>query len=212
MPLKFCPKCGGKLEPDDDLKFCTYCGADLRDRAESKQDMSEHVVSQVPVPSQPRPQAAPVSSVQQPEQATPPSSPTQGYSREQFADFLPRFVAWLIDIILIGIMGLFISFFIDFNLIVFNLVDWLIGFLYFFLFGAFNNGQTLGKALFKFRTVDEDDLKVASTGRYLIDAIFKSYFLLLIIDTLIGLLANSGDPKKKIRLSQNIAKLVVIKE
>ncbi|MFX1411797.1 MAG: RDD family protein [Promethearchaeota archaeon] len=196
MSLKFCPKCGNKLETDS--LFCDSCGADLRTRKE---------VSKV----------APTERIEAPrEQPVKKDIP----SGVEYGDFWPRLVAIIIDGIIIGLAGWIISFLIFlpnfiYNPLTFNRwwftfpFDWLIGFLYFWLLETYNNGQTLGKAALNLRTVDEKTLEPTTPGKYAINNILKSSGLLL-IDFLIGIIMNSGQPEKRLRVMQNASETVVI--
>lgn len=144
----------------------------------------------------------------------------------EHADVLFRFVAWIIDIILIFIISNIIFSFIrpieNFWTIPFSYIDppfwWIansiqfaIGFLYYWLLESFNNGQTLGKMALKLRTVNENTLQVASSKSYALNNVFKES-VLLVIDVLIGFFTSYDNKKKKIRIMQNISKTVVIKE
>lgn len=144
----------------------------------------------------------------------------------EHADVLFRFVAWIIDIILIFIISNIIFSFIrpieNFWTIPFSYIDppfwWIansiqfaIGFLYYWLLESFNNGQTLGKMALKLRTVNENTLQVASSKSYALNNVFKGS-VLLVIDVLIGFFTSYDNEKKKIRIMQNISKTIVIKE
>ncbi|MFX1420005.1 MAG: RDD family protein [Promethearchaeota archaeon] len=195
MSLKFCPKCGGKLDPD--AVFCPACGADLKVRKESK-TIVDYEAPKTKVKSQTQTESV------------------------QYADFVIRLIALIIDSIIIGIMGSILSLIIFAFWIPFNIFDpfggwwtvsfpfdWLIGFLYHWLLEAYNNGQTLGKMALKIRTVDENTLKTTKPGNYAINNIFKSSPF-LILDLIIGVLKNSGDPQNRLRIMQNVSETVVI--
>jgi uncharacterized RDD family membrane protein YckC len=195
MSLKYCPKCGSKLEPN--TTYCTSCGADLKVR----QKFAETSMT-----------------------STAESPPTSKISSESviYADILKRIVAFIIDSIIIGIVGgglswlIFVPWLPSYN--VFNPLgnwwitfpfDWMIGFLYYWLLEARNRGQTVGKMAMNIRTVDEKTLKPATSNNNAINNILKgSPFL--IVDVIIGLLKNSEDPKKRLRYMQNISETVVI--
>ncbi|MBD3253663.1 MAG: zinc-ribbon domain-containing protein [Candidatus Lokiarchaeota archaeon] len=198
MGLKFCPKCGAKLEGDS--SFCSFCGADLKDREgkPSEQPIPKEQVPQ-PRPPVPRPQATqyPI---------------TQTNDASKYADFLPRLVAYIIDIIIVSIISLVISLlFLRFNLFLWGIIQFVIALLYFWILEAMNKGQTIGKAIMHLRTVDEQTLEPATLGNYFINNLLKGYWILFIIDFLIGVISNSRDPKKRLRIMQNASNTVVIK-
>lgn len=194
MSLKFCPKCGNKLEPDS--QFCDTCGADLRTRKE---------VSEVT----PTVKTEPPKTV---EKVTP--------SGVVYGDFIPRLVAIIIDGIIISIISWVISFLIFLPFFFYHpfrirewwytfSFDWLIGFLYFWLMESYNDGQTLGKAALNLRTVDENTLEPTDLAKYAVNNLLKGSWLLL-LDFLIGIIINSGEPNKRLRFMQNASGTVVI--
>lgn len=194
MSLKFCPTCGSELEPN--AMYCTSCGADLSTRKEVSETVSE--------------------------KKTQPAVKI-GQEGVEYADFFPRLFALILDGIIIGIIGSSLSWIFFVPWIPFNIFDpfggwwyvsfpfdWLIGFLYSWLLEAKNNGQTVGKMALKIRTVDEKTLDTATTSNYAINNLLKpSAFLLL--DFIIGVFKNSGDPKKRLRIMQNASDTVVIR-
>jgi uncharacterized RDD family membrane protein YckC len=191
--LKFCPKCGSELEPD--AAFCPACGEQLEVRKKISQSFVDTVESKPPI-----------------QQGT-----------VQYADFLIRLVAIIIDSIVIGIIGSIISFiifvpWIPYNPLIFWEVNWwttsfpfnwLLGFMYHWLLEAYNHGQTVGKMALKIRTVDEKTLGTATPRAYAINDIFKSSPF-LILDLIIGVLKYSGDPKNRFRIMQHVSETVVI--
>ena len=194
MALKFCPKCGKKLEPD--ASFCDACGADLREKKETSE-------TSTPVISEPIQEAK-----LKPETVI-------------YAYFLKRIIAWIFDGIIILMITSAFSWILILPWYSFNLFDpfrawwfnvpvgWLLGFLYHWGLETYNNGQTLGKMALNIRTVDEKTLGQATSSNYAINNIFKgSPFLIL--DLIIGILKNSGDPKKRVRVMQNVSETVVI--
>ncbi len=143
----------------------------------------------------------------------------------EHADVLFRFIAWIIDIILISIISNIVFLFIrpienfwtlPFSYInppywwITNSIQFAIGFLYYWLLESFNNGQTLGKMALKLRTVNEDTLQVASLKSYALNNVFKGS-VLLIVDVLIGFFTSYDNDKRKIRIMQDVSKTVVIK-
>ncbi|MFX1317077.1 MAG: RDD family protein [Promethearchaeota archaeon] len=196
MSLKFCPKCGNELEPNS--QFCDTCGADLRSRkATSEVTTTEKIEA---------PQKQPVEKIV-------PSGVIYG-------DFWPRFGAIIIDGIIISIIGWVVSFLIFLPFFFYNPfvvrrmwftfpINWLIGFLYFWLMETYNEGQTLGKIALNLRTVDEKTLEPTTPEKYAINNLLKSGGL-LIIDFIIGIIKNSGEPEKRLRIMQNVSETVVI--
>ena len=87
--------------------------------------------------------------------------------------------------------------------------NWLIGFLYSWLLETYNNGQTIGKIALNIRTVDEKTLTSAAPGNYAINNLLKPSGL-IILDFIIGVMKNSGDPKNRFRIMQNVSETVVI--
>ena len=192
MSLKFCPSCGEKLE--EDSKFCVSCGTDLKTHLETPGSIPAQAISAK-------------------------KTPTLTPEGVQYADFLPRFVALIIDGIIISLIGSSISWVINpFNILdpwgiafnwLNNLISYVIGFIYFWGLESYNNGQTLGKMAMKLRTVDANTFQVAEPGKNAINSLAKpSGFLIL--DLIIGLISNSGDQQKRIRILQSISETAVI--
>ncbi|MFX0058552.1 MAG: RDD family protein [Candidatus Hodarchaeota archaeon] len=134
----------------------------------------------------------------------------------KYADFAPRAIAWFIDIIIINIASTPLSLFVTLGNFWFGTTfyNFLIGFCYFWLLEAFNKGQTVGKMALKLRTVDETTLEITTPAQYAINNISKATGF-LILDVIIGILINSSadEPaRKRLRLTQNIAKTTVIAE
>ncbi len=195
MSLKFCPKCGGELEPDS--RYCVSCGADLGKRKE---------VTETPYTSFPEKKVQTV-------KVTP--------GAVEYGDFWSRLVALIIDGIIIGIIGSVISW-IVFWWVPFNIfdpfggwwsvgfpLDWLIGFIYFWATDVYNSGQSVGKMAMNLRTVDEKTLDIASSGNYAVNNLLKPSGL-LILDLIIGILKGSEE-KNQYRIMQQVSETVVIK-
>jgi len=183
LSVKFCLNCGNELESN--TTFCPFCGTDL--------GVNEEQIKKSP-------------------------------SKVEYAGFWSRLVALIIDSIIIGLIGSILSFIIFVSWIPFNIFDplggwwtisfpfdWMIGFLYHWGFETGKNGQTVGKMAMKIRTVDEKTLSSTTSRNYAINNVFKSSPF-LIIDFLIGIIKNSGDSKRRIRVMQNISETVVITE
>lgn len=200
--MKYCSQCGSKV--DEDAKFCNYCGTAL----EMRQIASE---TPPPITTQPIPkqQIRPVQKIEPIESVQVPNV--------EYADFGSRLVAWIIDLIIIGIIGSAISWAIFPPYISSNwwwhstLVNWLIGFLYLWILESQNQGQTIGKLAMHLRTVDEKSFKVTTPSKYAINNLLKTSGLFL-LDLLIGIIVNSKEPeKRKLRFTQNLSETVVIK-
>ena len=194
MSLKFCPKCGNKLESGS--SFCDSCGAGLGTRTEIPAAISPGLTQTAQEPK---------------------AKPEIMY----YPDFLKRVIAIIFDSIIIGLIGSVFSLFLITPYYRVNMFDpfgawwftfpfdWLIGFLYHWLMESKNNGQTLGKMALNIRTVDEKTLGQASSSNLALNNIFKSSPF-LILDLIIGYLKNSGDPTKRYRIMQNVSETVVI--
>ena len=198
MSLKFCPKCGGKL--DEDMEFCSYCGADLRERIKIAQSGSS---------PQSKKEVPPIT--HEPPKTTITEDKKKDFSDIVFADFLSRFFALLIDlgmIILISFVSLI--FLHRIGPIFFVLVVPLISFLYFWLLESINSGQTIGKRILKLKTVNAETFEVAGVGNYLLNNFLK-FSPLILLDFIIGLLFNINDKKKRLRIFQNVSNTTVIK-
>jgi uncharacterized RDD family membrane protein YckC len=134
----------------------------------------------------------------------------------RYADFAPRAIAWFIDIIIINIASIPLSWFVNLGNFWFatSFYNFLVGFCYFWLLEAFNKGQTVGKMALKLRTVDESSLELTTPAQYAINNISKATGF-LILDVIIGILINSSaeEPeRKRLRLTQNFARTTVIVE
>lgn len=191
MSVQYCPHCGAALD-DPSAKFCPSCGAAI--------DVAVTPTAEAPPPPPPPPTEVP----------PPPSAPAE---QIVYAKFGERFLAVILDGIIIAIVS-WIGIFAILGLAadyfgVGSLFSWLLAFLYFWALESFNNGQTIGKMALKLRTVDEYSLTPAQPGNLVINNLSRGWWLIL--DFIIGILANSGDPKKRLRILQNLSKTVVIK-
>jgi uncharacterized RDD family membrane protein YckC len=192
MSVQYCPHCGASID-DPSTKFCPHCGSAI--------DLAVTPTAEAPPPPPPPPTAVP-----------PPPSATE--EQVVYAGFGERLLAFIIDVILIGIIS-WIGFFAiighTMNYLGFGgLFTWLLAFLYFWALEAFNNGQTIGKMALKIRTVGEYSLTPATPGNLVINNLSRGWWV-IILDFIIGILANSGDEKKRLRILQNLSKTVVIK-
>lgn len=194
MSVKFCPKCGSELEPN--TSFCASCGADLRTKKVEPSPTSKTVYQ-------------------------PAAKITQG--NVEYANFISRLLAIIIDGIIITIIGSLLSLAIFVPWVPFNIFnpfeggfwtfsfpfDWVIGFFYFWLLEGYNDGQTVGKKALNIRTVDEKTLGTSTSSKYALNNILKpSGFIIL--DLIIGIIKNSGDPKGRLRIMQYVSETVVI--
>jgi uncharacterized membrane protein YeaQ/YmgE (transglycosylase-associated protein family) len=194
MTVKFCPKCGSELASE--VSYCPNCGADLTKRSEKSQ--KPMVLEEDIEPKVARPKRT-----------------------VHYATFGRRFLAWLIDIILLGIISSIIAGVINLALLGFSffsqlyqstIINFIIGFLYFWLLESYNRGQTLGKMALNLRTVDETTLKVADPSKCVINNILKPTPF-IILDFIIGVLASSDEPEKhRIRIMQKLSNTVVLDE
>jgi len=192
--VRYCAQCGSEI--DEDAKFCNFCGTEFTGRQAETQTI------------------APVMTETIPKQKDEPEVGEQP-KRVEYADFVVRIVAFIIDGIIIGMISGVISFFAFPSYYIFYLpsffLSWSIGFLYFWLLEAYNEGQTLGKAVLHLKTVDEKTLNPTTPGKYAINNLLKPSALVL-LDLLIGIIVNSSDPeKRRLRYTQNLSETVVIK-
>lgn len=202
--MKYCPHCGSEI--DADTQFCSSCGSDLRERQGHRQEPRQQTFSQ----------PSPATAISETPITQPGLSPQAAMA--VYGDFFPRLIAWIIDIIIIGIITSLINFMTGLSFVMSlrawmltTLIGWLVGFLYFWGLETLNNGQSIGKALFRLRTVDKDTLKPVGAKEYALNNIVKGFSV--IIDVLVGLLLfGTADKKKRFRLGQKMSDTVVIKE
>lgn len=210
MGLKFCPKCGNKL--DSDAEFCDGCGHSLKERKKEekaeKKEKTEKKEKDYPKRDM---------------------SSKRLVSKEygEYATFWYRFFALLIDAILIGMINNAIWSsvkFYDFSpnppfvtqlvsgYVIFanNFTSWLIGFLYYWICES-QNGQTLGKLICGIKTVDEKSLETATSKQNAINNLLKPAGIFFLLDFLLGIISNSSKPEKRLRIMQNASKTVVIR-
>lgn len=137
-----------------------------------------------------------------------------------YGSFWPRFWAILLDVMIIGSISWLISFLILLPYYIYHPFrigewwytfpfDWLIGLLYFWLMETLNEGQTIGKLALSLRTVDEKTFEPTTAKNYFINNLLKGSAF-LILDFIIGIIKNSGEPEKRLRIMQNASETVVI--
>ncbi|TXT55504.1 MAG: RDD family protein [Promethearchaeota archaeon] len=201
MSIKYCPECGSEVDPDS--KYCGTCGATLKDRMET---------------AEPSP---PVKIQRQPDREEVQPAVKVRPAGANYANFWERLVAWIIDIIIIGIITWIITAALGISAGIFNfltpmsfirnLIQYIIGFVYFWGLESMNQGQTLGKMALRLRTVDETTLTPTTPAKYALNNLAKPHGF-IILDLIIGVLINSGDPKNRYRLLQNLSETCVLKE
>jgi len=173
VSVQYCPHCGTALD-DPSAKFCPNCGASV--------DVAVTPTKEVTPPPPPPPTEVP-----------PLPSPQ---ALVEYAGFWERLLAFILDVIIIGIVS-----WIGFFAIIGSAMD------YFGLSGLFS---WIGKIALKLRTVDEYSLEPATPGNLVINNLSRGFWG-IILDFLIGILANRGDVQKRLRILQNLSKTVVIK-
>ena len=190
----FCPQCGNKNNPNSE--FCESCGLELFS--------TKHVDNK-----------SPGSNVNQDNNEV----IGQDSKPIKYADDGDRLVAYIIDGILFSVIGSLFGLIFgisgDFDLVssMWN-NNWpviVVSFLYLFLFEAFNNGQTLGKMIFKIQTVDEKTFGKITNKQAALHTIGK---LFLPIDIIIGLISRdkseSEMEKNQVRFTQKFSHTSVI--
>lgn len=205
----YCPMCG--TQNGKSAKFCVACGATLQDRTPSEQTYVE------PSPSG---MASPSPSTVMPNQPQPTIvnnvAPQMAPSNVRFADDGTRFVAFIIDSIILGIFTSILGYHGDFSMMMMTdygsrAIDIVVSLAYFWLLEAFNHGQTLGKMIMKIRTVDERSKGPINPGQALLHVLGKVLFLPL--DIIIAWFVGKTTPEEKsqVRVSQRLSKTVVIR-
>ena len=193
--VNFCPKCGEFVEQD--AKFCDNCGYDLRERKAIEEETKKNKKGK----------------------------PLVSKQYGEYATIGPRFGAFLIDVIITGIINGIIWWnvkTVDFSFRPFywnpiqpwyslnQITGYLISFFYWFILETYY-GQSLGKMLFKIKTVDEKSLEITTPGRNAMNNLLKASGPTFLLDFVIGVLVNYSKPEKRLRISQNWSKTVVIK-
>jgi len=136
--------------------------------------------------------------------------------KDQYASFGIRLLAWIIDIIIIFLITWILMLFLFYRMdilfyLIFHLIAYFVGFLYFFLFETFIDGQTLGKLILGIKTVDAETSQPISFRNNILNCLLKCHWLSGLIDFIIGMIYNYGEPEKRLRIMENVSQTVVIK-
>ena len=191
--MKYCPKCGAQL--DVGVQFCA-CGYEITEEERERREQEENLLEVKIVASIPG-------------------------KRIFFATNWDRLIAFIVDMMFVTLISFIISIplpipsrQIGLDLFVPNLLDlinWIIGFCYFWLFERCFNGQTIGKKILGLRTVDEKSFATTTPNKYVINNILRGSFFLFLIDLIIGYIANYDIKGNRLRIMQNASNTVVIK-
>ncbi|MHA1669019.1 MAG: RDD family protein [Promethearchaeota archaeon] len=176
------------------LNFCPKCGFKLDTNSTKCEECGLDLISRIEIAKQ---------------------SSSQDFLIDIYADFLQRSLAWFIDIMIILIIIIPLSIYVNFGLfyVYTNIYLFTIGFFYFWLLETLNKGQTLGRLVVKIRAVDEKTLKPAKLTSYFINNVTKATPF-LVFDLLMGIIVNinsTGIVKKRLRIVQNITEIAIIK-
>lgn len=194
--MAYCGNCGTHV--DDGARFCGLCGAGLSGPASV------------------------AGSYQKPGKPEKKSKEDKILARKQkyrVADTGERFVALIIDWIVIGIIGSVIGLAVPPLPRIWGPLSWgmnfvingAVGFFYFFLLEGYNHGKTVGKAVMGMKSVRGKNWKSVKPKEAIVNALGKSYFLVL--DVLIGLITRSdNDEKNQVRALQRATDVVVVRE
>ena len=136
--------------------------------------------------------------------------------RDRYSSSGRRIGAYFIDIVILLLTTQTIMIMLFWRIyilywLVFHLILYFIGFLYFWLLETFT-GQTLGKMICGIKTVDDETLKDVSMKVHLINCLLKCHWIPCLIDFIIGIIYNYGEPEKRLRILQNVSETVVIKK
>jgi uncharacterized RDD family membrane protein YckC len=186
------------------MPYCKKCGNELPEEAKYCP------VCGTPVPAEAAAPAAPVM------QAAPERQVASGLTLAFWGE---RFVAWLIDAILVtvvvsvisGIIGI-IGFFSGFGF--FNISNWfpVVGFngiviFFYWMFMEASNGQSIGKMVMRLKVTRLDGSPI-NMGEAAIESIGKAFFPILVLDCIIGWIAY---PQKRQRLFNYLSRTIVVK-
>ncbi|MHA1969726.1 MAG: RDD family protein [Candidatus Hodarchaeales archaeon] len=195
-----CSNCGSSNEPDS--AFCSQCGEILL--SEDRKTVEEAVKGR-------------------PSEMLEPTG-----NKLVIAEGWPRFWAWLIDVVIVGMITNVLSSLIfliidswDFwSYGVWNPAQWIFSFgpsslflfVYFILMEYYNEGQTIGKMVLNLEIVSERTGERPTIGETAISAAGKAFFLP--IDVFLGWISRdeSQVPNLEQRITQKWAKVVVIEQ
>ena len=185
--FRFCPACGAELEST--AQFCALCGNKIQTPI-------------IPI--------APGASGFTAEKVAPTQTPNVKY-----AESGDRLVAFIIDMIFIGIISRLIVSAIEFA-ITGSFQFWktegfeTIIMLIYFGIGDYNS-QTIGKAIMKLKVVDERTFGPITSGQAFLHIIGKVFFLPLDVILAMFIIESEEEKKIKVRITQRISKTVVIR-
>ena len=181
---RFCPACGSRIQHNG--VYCSSCGFEAGGVAEEKEATENYQSQDLKKGTS---QIVPV---------------------VKYADLGERFLALMIDGIIISVIMSLIGICIGFGGWTRNSLNLLVGFLYFVLFEARNNGQTLGKMALHIQTVGPNAHAItpAQAATHVIGKVF-----FLPIDVFLGIITKDRHPSDyhKYRITQNISNTSVIK-
>lgn len=190
----YCPSCGFKNTAG--AKFCEGCGGSLQSSIDEEEFQSTTTVEMVD------------------------NTPSEAPSNVNYAEFGDRLVAFFIDGIVFQVITSFFGLIVGRNWVFGLGTSWtdsvpsiLFGFLYFFLFEAYNHGQTLGKMAMKLRTVDDQTFKEPTPSQAALHSIGKN--IALFVDLVVGLIVReekrSLQENNQVRFTQRYSRTSVIK-
>jgi len=193
----FCPSCGFKNTGEG--KFCEGCGSALN-ASSSEENFQSTTTDEKSNNFQ--------------------ASETAEAAGIVYAKSGDRVVAFLIDSFAFQLVTSFFGLIFGRNWVFGLGTSWtdsvpsiLFGFLYFFLFEAYNYGQTLGKMAMKLRTVDDQTFKELTPSQAALHSIGKN--VALFFDLVIGLIVReekrSLREDNQIRFTQRYSRTSVIK-
>ena len=190
----YCPSCGFKNTAG--AKFCEGCGSSLQPSPNGEEFQSTTSVEMVG------------------------STSSEAPSNVIYAESGDRLVAFIIDAIAFQMVTSLFGLIFSRNWVFGLGTSWtdslpsiLFGFLYFFLFEAYNHGQTLGKMAMKLQTVDDHTFQEPTPSQAAEHSIGKN--IALFLDLFIGLIVReekrSLQEKNQVRFTQRFSHTSVIK-
>jgi uncharacterized RDD family membrane protein YckC len=227
MSTKFCPQCGIGLSVQ--AVFCSTCGFKTSASNQIPPNQTYLVQPTQPTQSDQHTQSYATQRItyQQPAQSTvqhqvevpieQPAQPTSPLPEgSKYAEFGDRFLAFIIDMIIISAITGIISFMM-WERGGWGIVEFLVGLIYFWVCESNEGkGQTLGKKAMNLRTVDEKTLGAITPKQAFLHVIGKVLFVFL--DVFIGLITHDQDKNnpnvvdnQQIRISQRFSHTVVVK-